>query len=277
MMSLRTLTKRAVCRTGAFKQVHGTFSPSAIVHRMNTSPSVAPLFPRTRGISNYARRLESVNPDHVVFGLIGVNGLVWFMWQSADTYQRKKFMMENFMTSPMHLLSGRVHTLVTAAFSHMSPTHLGVNMLGLMFFGREVCAVLGPKRFLALYIGSAGASPSSSHPRRSSIFTLAVASFCQAASGIFSSRPSVSLGASGAINAITAFSICLFPHSTILIMFVLPLPAYVAGGLFLLRDLWGATSSNSSNSVGHVAHLTGAACGMAYYRFFFARRRGRFF
>jgi membrane associated rhomboid family serine protease len=72
------------------------------------------------------------------------------------------------------------------------------------------------------------------------------------------------LGASGAVNAITTFSICAFPSSTILIMGIIPMPAYIAGAIFVLRDLWGATSSGPSN-IGHVAHLGGAACGALYF------------
>ncbi|RHY32736.1 hypothetical protein DYB32_002294 [Aphanomyces invadans] len=210
---------------------------------------------RPRGFSNIARRVESINPDHVIYGLIGINGLVLFMWQTADTYSKKQFMLTNFTTSPAHVMSGRVHTLLTAAFSHMDAGHFFGNMLGLFFFGREVCYSLGPKRFLGLYLGSA-----------------VVASLAQVVTQpLLSNRSSLSLGASGAVNAITAFSICMYPHSTILVMFVLPLPAYVVGGLFILRDLWGAVGDRMS-SIGHVAHLAGAGIGMYYYRRLYGRR-----
>ncbi|KAF0742348.1 hypothetical protein Ae201684P_008231 [Aphanomyces euteiches] len=260
MMSLRKLSRCVVSRTGTFKQVHGTFSPSIATHRAMKSPSL-PMVPHRR-FTNYASRsLESLNPDHVIFGIIGVNGIVWFMWKTADTREKQKFMIQNFTTSIGHLMQGRLWTPLTAAFSHMDGGHFCVNMLGVYFFGREVCAVLGTKRFLGLYLGSA-----------------VVASVCQIASGFTSNRHSLSLGASGAVNAITAFSICLYPRSTILIMMIIPMPAYVAGGLFILRDVWGAMSQSSSN-IGHIAHLAGAGVGMLYYRHLFGRGRGgrRFF
>ncbi|KAH9162621.1 hypothetical protein LEN26_000846 [Aphanomyces euteiches] len=255
MMSLRKLSRCVVSRTGTFKQVHGTFSPSAATHRAMKSPSL-PMVPHRR-FTNYASRsLESLNPDHVIFGIIGVNGIVWFMWKTADTREKQKFMIQNFTTSIGHLMQGRLWTPLTSAFSHMDGGHFFVNMLGVYFFGREVSAVLGTKRFLGLYLGSA-----------------VVASVCQIASGFTSNRHSLSLGASGAVNAITAFSICLYPHSTILIMMIIPMPAYVAGGLFILRDVWGAMSQSSSN-IGHIAHLAGAGVGMLYYRHLFGRGRG---
>lgn len=45
--------------------------------------------------------------------------------------------------------------LLTAAFTHLSPVHIGFNMLALWFLGPPLEQVLGRSRFLALYFGSA--------------------------------------------------------------------------------------------------------------------------
>jgi hypothetical protein len=46
------------------------------------------------------------------------------------------------------------------------------------------------------------------------------------------------LGASAAANAIMIFSICSNPHATILVMGIVPVPAWLVGGLFLLNDFF---------------------------------------
>src|SRR5205823_10855233 len=58
--------------------------------------------------------------------------------------------------------------LITAAFLHYGPIHLGMNMLALWWLGAPVEMVLGRARFLALYLvsglaGSAGALIASPH------------------------------------------------------------------------------------------------------------------
>ncbi|RHX98050.1 hypothetical protein DYB25_006501 [Aphanomyces astaci] len=217
------------------------------------SKSPAPL--RSREFTNIARRLDSFNSDNVIYGLIGVNALVMCMWQKADTTAKRHFMASNFTTSPAHIKTGHVHTLLTAAFSHVDAIHFFGNMTGLFFFGREVCAILGPKRFLGLYLGSA----------------VAVSLAQVVSQPLYSSRNSLSLGASGAVNAVTAFSISMFPRNTFRVMFILPLPAYAAGTLFILRDLWGALGNIVQGS-GHVTDLVGAGIGMFYFRRIYGRR-----
>ncbi|EGZ08335.1 hypothetical protein PHYSODRAFT_434799, partial [Phytophthora sojae] len=86
------------------------------------------------------------------------------------------------------------YTLLTAMFSQMSLGHLGANMLGLYFFGRQIAEVLGPRRFLYLYLVGG-------------VLSSAAAVLEQQKSG----RLTFNLGASGAVNAITAMSVLLFP------------------------------------------------------------------
>jgi membrane associated rhomboid family serine protease len=57
---------------------------------------------------------------------------------------------------------GDWYRLITAAFLHYGPIHLGMNMLAVWWFGRAIENALGPVRFIMLYLvsglaGSAGA------------------------------------------------------------------------------------------------------------------------
>jgi membrane associated rhomboid family serine protease len=50
---------------------------------------------------------------------------------------------------------GEWYRLITAAFLHASPIHLLFNMLALWWFGRSLEYVLGPGRYLGVYLASA--------------------------------------------------------------------------------------------------------------------------
>lgn len=200
------------------------------------------------------RRSKEISGEMVVLGLISVNVLVTMMWLTAHSQRKKRRMMNHFTTSALHLERGQYHTLLTSVFSHADPGHLLANMIGLFFFGRQMCDVLGPKRFLALYIGSG-----------------VLSSWAAVYEQKHTDRFSFNLGASGAVNSITAISILMFPHSTLLIFGILPLPAWVAGSLFIFKDAY-SWATNRQDGIGHFAHLSGAFCGGAYY--YYLRRRG---
>ena len=66
----------------------------------------------------------------------------------------RRFMNSHFTVSSGGVIKqGRVHTLLTAMFSHQSGWHLFANMFTLYFFGSEALLLLGARRFLSLYIG----------------------------------------------------------------------------------------------------------------------------
>jgi membrane associated rhomboid family serine protease len=152
MISMQLLSRRAVFRPKIFTKIsRNSFAQSqpkfthSVINRRNF------------GSRN---TLDGMNPDQVIYGILGLNIGVFFMWQTAETSEKRRFMVENFTTSYMHMTSGRLYTLLTAAFSHQSAIHFATNGLGLYFFGREVCHMLGPRRFLTFYVGSAGITSS---------------------------------------------------------------------------------------------------------------------
>ncbi|KAH9722240.1 RHOMBOID-like protein 12 [Citrus sinensis] len=97
--------------------------------------------------------LRQYGSSEVVYGLIIANTAVFMLWRIADP----KFMANNFTISLDNFLSGRLHTLITSAFSHIDVEHIVSNMIGLYFFGmsRQGMWVVDPSRTPAL--GASGA------------------------------------------------------------------------------------------------------------------------
>ncbi len=129
--------------------------------------------------------------------------------------------------------------------------HLLGNMLGLFFFGRDVEWRYGRAEFFRLYLALlflAGLSWSIWH----AIFT----------------RGSVPLlyGASGAVTGIILLFALLYPHRTVLLFFVIPVPAWVLGVFLIISNLMGSLDQAKSD-VAYGVHLVGAVVAYLYYRF----------
>ena len=89
--------------------------------------------------------------DQVLYLIIGMNLVVFIFWQNSKF---RRFMNEHFTVSTVGVLrDGRFHTLITSMFSQYSMGHLAANMITLWFFGGEIVALLGARRFLQLYLG----------------------------------------------------------------------------------------------------------------------------
>jgi len=219
---------------------------------------------------------DGFGENQALWGLIAANGAVYYAWATADD---TRFMMKNFMVSEEALARGRWHTVITSAFSHFDLTHLGMNMIALYFFGKSVCERFGGRYLLTLYcVGGAGASAAHvlwcRHQRRRRMqrykeakgnifdrFDAYVSKFIedQGSRRGYYFTPAA-LGASGAVNAIVAFEVLLYPFRTIYLYAILPVPSILLGGLFLLRDIVGIQDSHGSG-VAHAGHLGGAAVG----------------
>lgn len=88
--------------------------------------------------------------ETVLFSLIGLNVGVYALWQVNPSFARR-----HFVVSAAALSEGRIHTLVTSAFSHKEGmSHLLVNMISLYFFGRSVGGALGGRALLLLYLAA---------------------------------------------------------------------------------------------------------------------------
>lgn len=139
---------------------------------------------------------------------------------------------------------------LTYGFTHdASPQHIFFNMLTLWFFGRDIEYLLGRKEFLRLYL-----------------FLIVLGGVCWAAiNRIQGSEAAASMiGASGAVVGIFVLFCLHYPRRTILLFFLLPVPAWVAGVLLLAPDVMAALQ-NRQGQIAYSVHLTGAALAALYY------------
>lgn len=142
---------------------------------------------------------------------------------------------------------------ISYGFAH-SPVqfwHLLGNMLGLYFFGRDIEWRYGRAEFLRLYFAL--------------LFLAGLGwSIGQA---LFRQGPAPLLyGASGAVTGMILLFALLYPHRTVLLFFVLPVPAWILGVLLIVSNVMGSLDQAQSE-VAYGVHLIGAAVAFMYYRF----------
>ncbi|KAK8569404.1 hypothetical protein V6N13_046463 [Hibiscus sabdariffa] len=204
--------------------------------------------------------LQRFSANDMVLGLVLTNVVVFLLWRIAD----RRFMVDNFMVSLDNFKSGRLHTLITSAFSHIDIGHIVSNMIGLYFFGCNIGRTFGPEYLLKLYLaGAIGGS----------IFYLVHHAFLAKGQGTRMMDPSRTpgLGASGAVNAIMLLDIFLNPKATIYFDFFIPVPAMLLGIFLIGKDILRIIEGNSH--ISGSAHLGGAVvAATAWARL----RRGRF-
>ena len=101
--------------------------------------------------NNYRRAppaLPNMEGERMLWSIMGANAFVFACWHALDP----RLMQQNFLVSEESVYAGRVHTIVTSAFSHYNLGHLGANMLALYYFGRDLSRIFGPKYLLNLYL-----------------------------------------------------------------------------------------------------------------------------
>mmetsp|Transcript_11371 Transcript_11371/g.37986 ORF Transcript_11371/g.37986 Transcript_11371/m.37986 type:complete len:277 (+) Transcript_11371:189-1019(+) len=267
--ALRSAARRLPCHShgllrGAVQQRSLFSRPSAFPRGVLPRSSLrAPLKPALkRGFLS----MPDGDALPVLGGIIGLNVGVWVLWQVPSVVPQHE-MVRHFTLSFDKVLE-RPHTLLTHFFSHKDGWHLIGNMMTVFFFGPEVIAYVGAKTFLSLYLGSG-----------------LLAGLCQLLDLMRKnaySRRGKCLGASGAVNAIVAWS-CLASPWRLIVIFAefipVPLPAIAYGGLFLSKDVAALLDVHipyvSDRMTAHGAHVAGALCGAAHFALF--RRGGRRF
>lgn len=136
-----------------------------------------------------------------------------------------------------------VWQLVTFGFLHDpdSPMHLLFNLMGLFFFGTMVESLVGKSRFLWLYA-----------------LGIIIPGVLQLALSIAIGSNALVVGASGAILMLLLIVATLFPHRTIILMFI-PMPMWLAAVIFVGLDLFGLVRGGGGTA--YLVHLGGAALG----------------
>jgi membrane associated rhomboid family serine protease len=162
------------------------------------------------------------------------------------------------------LLAARGDTLVkpwlwwqflTYGFAHSSwpfYVHIVCNMIGLWFFGPEIEEKYGSKEFLRLYL------------------TMIVLGGVIWSATSMAQGPGDNLrlvGASGAVTGIVLLFTLNYPRRTILLFFVLPVPAWVLGIVIVATNVFGDRGPAGDNTIAYGVHLTGIAFALAYHYF----------
>jgi len=198
----------------------------------------------------------------VVLTIIKINIIVFLFWiLGANAYPM--LMIKNFLVSWEFVTEGRVWTLVTSVFSHNMLFHLLVNMFVFYGFGSTLETIMGHKRFIAFYL-MAGIVASLGH--------------CFVSSFLLHEPGLPALGASGAVAGVIVLFSFLFPKEKLLLLGLIPMPAFVGAILFVGLDIWGlvAQTQGSSLPIGYGAHLGGAFFGVFYYFAFIRKSRKAF-
>lgn len=146
-------------------------------------------------------------------------------------------------------------TFFTAMFDHANLMHLFFNMFGIFVFGREVERLLGPRKFVWLYIASGAAG---------NLIWMIV--------GLAQGQNAYILGASGALFGIIAAAVVLVPNQEMIMLPIpIPLKMRTLGIIYVVLQVVYMVSGSDS-SVAHLAHLGGFAGGWLFIKF--AVRRG---
>ncbi|MBZ4033718.1 rhomboid family intramembrane serine protease [Flavobacterium sp. 17A] len=137
--------------------------------------------------------------------------------------------------------SGEQIRMLSSGFLHVDMMHLIFNMLTLYFFAPVVLNWLGNFSFVLIYFGSL-------------IFgNLLTMLFHK---NDYSYR---AVGASGAVTGVLYSAILLQPNMMLGVFFVIPMPAYIFGIVYLLYSIYGMRAKN--DNIGHTAHFGGAIGG----------------
>lgn len=196
--------------------------------------------------------------------LIGLNIFAFIYWQG---WGRNVDLTYYYSAVPGDILMGKhLDTLFTSMFMHGGLLHLLGNMLFLYIFGDNVEDAMGHARYLVFYL-FCGMLAGLSHV----VITLFLGQ------NLFIPI----LGASGAISAVLAAYMRLFPGKRVYLwvfLFIIPVPAFVAVGIwfaFQVIDGLGMLGGQQAGNVAYAAHIGGFIFGLLLTRMFAGRSRAR--
>jgi membrane associated rhomboid family serine protease len=165
--------------------------------------------------------------------------------------------------SPQGISDGYLWTVATYGFLHGNLIHILFNLLFAFFLGRELLPLLGPSRFVGIYLASI------------LIGGLAWLSIS------FSHTGGILIGSSAAVFGLLTVFACFFPNKpiTFLLFFIIPVtvkPKYLAL-FFLAAAVFGLLfmELQGGGGIAHSAHLGGMLTGWIYFRHLHQRTEGR--
>lgn len=187
-----------------------------------------------------------------LFLILVTAGVSWLAWRQPDW-------MERLIYWPPAVARGEWWRLLTHGLIHADGAHLVFNMVTLYFFGSTMERVLVPRigleGFVLFYAAGIVLAmlPSHFRHRRDPGYR--------------------SLGASGAVSAVLFAYILLAPWSMLLV-FVVPVPAIVFASAYVAYSLWAERQGR--DAINHSAHLWGGAWGVAFMLLLEPRLLARF-
>jgi len=142
---------------------------------------------------------------------------------------------------------------ITNGFVHANDMHLLVNMFVLWMFGTTV---------ESLFVGQAF-GPAIGRIFYLILYFAAIVIACIPAYVKHKNNPNyASVGASGATSAVVMAFVLFNPWAMLLIFFIIPMPAIVAGIAYLFYSSY--MSNQNNDNIAHDAHLWGAVFGLLF-------------
>jgi membrane associated rhomboid family serine protease len=194
-----------------------------------------------RRVIHDVQRSTSRRPHVITTALIAVNVGIYFLQlaQGASVNGDSGSIFVNGALYGPAVAAGDWYRLLSAAFLHYGPIHLGMNMLALWWIGRPLEDALGPVRYLLLYL---------------------VSGLAGSAGALIANPTGVTVGASGAIFGILGAAIVLERQRT-----------YVLGGsamTLLIINIAFTFAVPGISIGGHLGGLAGGALAvLAFSRF----------
>ena len=152
--------------------------------------------------------------------------------------------LSKMMLSPYKVVHNNAYyRILTHGFVHADGMHLAINLFVLWEFGSVVEMEFGAG-FPFLYFGA--------------IIAASIPAIVKHKNNISYN----SLGASGAVSAVLMAFIVAHPSHTLLLFFVIPIPAILAGLLFFIFER--SMQKRGGTGIAHDAHIYGAGFGLIY-------------
>jgi membrane associated rhomboid family serine protease len=183
-------------------------------------------------------------PQSVAVTLVIINAAIYLVdWAFFDNglLQQKLSVFPRVVTEPWLWWK-----FLSSGFAHANFQHILWNMFALWMFGRDIERKFGPQEFLRFYL-----------------VAIVLGSVVWSVTRLGSEA--TMLGASGAVTAVVIAYCRLYPKRTLLLMMVVPVPAWLVGVLIVVLNLVG--SRHGDAGIAYEVHLVGAAFGFFYCKF----------
>ncbi|TWT30432.1 Rhomboid family protein [Posidoniimonas corsicana] len=188
----------------------------------------------------------SVNRIVLVTLLAYLVEVVFFSSPDGNLWVRWLSLWSNWFYFPWE-----AYQLLTYSLVHdpHSIWHVAGNMFGVWMFGRQLEQRFGSREFMLYYLGAVLAGG------------LAITLYNVV---VPSAQPFPTLGASAGTVAVILLYALLYPHQTVLLFAVFPIPMWVLGAFIVGQDVMRALSTDA-DGVSFQGHLGGAAFAAAYH------------